>query len=119
MENEQFKTRKNWTDEEVAQIVGGYRLTDGQQQEYAEKIGVSKNALSYCVQKARMLDLRARFPDYFGDATPHATAEALQQENAVLTARLTELGASFVALQDELRNTKRKLEKAVNMILDD
>lgn len=119
MQNEELRTRKNWTDEEVAQIVGGYRLTDGQQQDYAVKIGISKNALSYCVQKARMLDLRRKFPGYFGDTTK--VVHDAQAENQLALAKLEIDGllAANARLVAELDRTKRRLGKAVNMLLDD
>lgn len=119
MQNEELRTRKNWTDEEVAQIVGGYRLTDGQQQDYATKIGISKNALSYCVQKSRMLDLRARFPGYFGDTERVVHDTVTASELALAKLEIDGLKIANARLAGELEKAKRRLGKAVNMLLDD
>lgn len=120
MQNEELKERaerRNFTAEEIAKIVGGYRLTDGYERDYATKVGVSGPQLSYMKQQAVKHNLQEKFPEHFGtrilsDHGARMMVEALEMQNANLMAQV-------LHLQAELEKANKRLGKAVNMLLDD
>lgn len=131
------------SDEEVARIVGGYRLTDGYQQDYAEARGLEKNTLSWMIKRARNTDLRGKFPQLFGDiggpahpilAAPVAHGDpvdgsfkiaALKKEREDLSLQVDALNgllaqkeAEIEELYAKLLKSERRLQNAIGLILD-
>ena len=121
-----MKKRAYYSDEEAAMIVGGYRLTDGYQMEYAAKMGITPTMLSYLVKRARKDDVRAQFPEFFGDAPAVPQTEPvvlgdpvelnLQLDNMACT--LADKEREIEELYAKLLTSERRLQNAINLILD-
>lgn len=131
-------TRKRtfYTDEETAMIVGGYRLTDGYERDYATRLGIEAALLSHLKKRAVRDGLRQKFPEHFGDTTTtgqelkptypgpipeirYVSDVADQRKIAQLEGEVDTMKATNVRLANQLEKAKRRLGKAVSLLLDD
>lgn len=132
-----MKKRTYYSDEECAMIVGGYRLTDGYERDYAKKMGVGPNAISYMKTRAIKGNFRQKFPEHFGDIVASNATLNVVDHRSDEVARLNEKVAELellnktmreqvhtvtqtnIRLANQLERAKRRLGKAVSLLLDD